>query len=265
MLLTIDGRRLHYDLVGPESGPVVCFTHSLSSDGGMWAEQVPPLLAAGFRVLRPDQRGHGGSDPVAGPYTLAQLAGDTATVIAALGIVRVHLVGLSIGGMIAQAFALGHGAMLDSLLLCDTLPASPLGAEAVWQERIAAVRQADSLAPLADGTVERWLTPAFKARNPGRWRQIRETAAATTPAGYLVCAAAIMNFDFAAQLPSLRTPTLVVCGGDDAGTPPAENRRIAGLVPGGRYEEIADARHLPNIEHPETFNRIMMGWLAAHR
>src|SRR5208282_3492794 len=63
MLLIHDGRRLYYDLMGPEKGPVVCFTHSLSSDGGMWAEQVPLLLGAGYRVLRLDMRGHGGSDP----------------------------------------------------------------------------------------------------------------------------------------------------------------------------------------------------------
>jgi pimeloyl-ACP methyl ester carboxylesterase len=57
----------------------------------------------------------------------------------------------------------------------------------------------------------------------------------------------------------------VVCGADDPGTPASENRRLAGLVPGGRYEEIADSRHFPNVEHPEAFNRIMMGWLETQR
>ena len=78
MLLPIAGRRLYYDLVGPEDGPVVCITHSLASDSGMWAEQMPPLLQAGFRVLRLDMRGHGGSDPVSGDYTMQQLAADVA-------------------------------------------------------------------------------------------------------------------------------------------------------------------------------------------
>jgi 3-oxoadipate enol-lactonase len=127
------------------------------------------------------------------------------------------------------------------------------------------VRRANSLEPLADGTVERWFTDAFKPRKPGRWQQIRDTVAATTPAGYLGCSAAIMNFDFTAQLPALRVPTLVVCGADDPGTPASENRRLAELVPGGRYEEIANARHFPNVEHPEAFNRIMMGWLEAQK
>ena len=265
MLLSLAGHRLYYDLVGPEDGPVVCITHSLASDSGMWAEQMPPLLQAGFRVLRVDMRGHGGSDPIAGDYTIKTLAGDVAAVLDALWLARVHYVGLSIGGMIGQAFAIEYGAKLISALWSDTLPASPKGAADQWAQRMNTVRQANSLEPLADPTMERWFTDAFKPSKPGRWKQIRDTVAATTPAGYLGCSAAIMNFDFTAQLPALRVPTLVVCGADDPGTPARENRRLAGLVPGGRYEEIADARHFPNVEHPEAFNRIMMGWLETQR
>jgi 3-oxoadipate enol-lactonase len=265
MLLPLDGRRIYYDLAGPQDAPVVCITHSLASDGGSWAEQLPPLLAAGFRVLRLDMRGHGGSDPVAGDYTMAALAGDVDAVLAALGIARVHYIGLSIGGMIGQAFALAYGAKLISALWCDTLPASPKAAAPVWAERMDKVRRANGLAPLADETIERWFTPAFQSANPGRWRQIRDTIAGTTPAGFLGCSAAIQNFDFAAELPGLHVPVLVVCGDQDPGTPPEENRRLAGLVPGGRYEAIADARHFPNVERPDAFNRVMLGWLEAQR
>jgi 3-oxoadipate enol-lactonase len=265
MLLPLAGRRLYYDLVGPEDGPAVCITHSLAADGGMWAEQMPPLLQAGFRVLRVDMRGHGGSDPVDGDYTMQALAGDVATVLEALSLPRVHYIGLSIGGMIGQAFALEHGAKLISALWSDTLPASPAGAASLWAERMSTVRRANSLETLADSTMERWFTDAFKPRKPARWQAIRDTVAATTPAGYLGCSAAIMNFDFTPRLPALRVPALVVCCTEDPGTPASENRRLAGLVPGGRYEEIADARHFPNVEHPDAFNRIMMGWLEAQR
>ena len=196
MLLPLAGRRLYYDLTGPEDGPVVCITHSLASDGGSWAEQLPPLLEAGFRVLRLDMRGHGGSDPVYGDYTMQALAADVAAVLDALTLPRVHYVGLSIGGMIGQAFAIEHGAKLISAMWCDTLPASPTGATAMWDERMNAVRRANSLEPLADTTMERWFTDAFRASRPGRWKQIRDTIAATTPAGYLGCSAAIMNFEF---------------------------------------------------------------------
>ena len=131
MLLSLTGRRLYYDLVGPESGPVVCITHSLASDSGMWAEQMTPLLQPGFRVLRIDMRGHGGSDGVTGDYTMKALAGDVAQVLDALSLPRVHYIGLSIGGMIGQAFAIEHGSKLISALWSDTLPASPASAAAL--------------------------------------------------------------------------------------------------------------------------------------
>src|ERR1700684_602111 len=143
MLLPLNGHRIYYDLMGPETGPVVCFTHSLSSDGGMWTEKMLPLLDAGFGVLRVDMRGHGGSDPVSGDYTMAQLADDTAAVIDATGVGPVHYIGLSIGGMIGQAFAINHGAKLKSMMLCDTMPATPSDAAAAWAPRAKAVREAN--------------------------------------------------------------------------------------------------------------------------
>jgi 3-oxoadipate enol-lactonase len=265
MLLPLAGRRLYYDLVGPEDAPVLVITHSLASDSGMWAEQLPALLQAGWRVLRLDMRGHGGSDPVAGDYTMSALAQDVAAALDALSLPRIHYLGLSIGGMIGQAFALEHGDRLISAMWCDTLPASPRSGAPLWEERMNTVRRAGSVAPLADATMERWFTDAFKPQKPRRWKEIRDTVAATTPAGYLGCSAAIMDFDFAARLSALRVPCLVVCGAEDPGTPPAENRRIADLVPGARYEEIANARHFPNVERPEAFNRILLGWLNARR
>jgi 3-oxoadipate enol-lactonase len=261
MLLPLNGRIISYDIIGPEPAPVVCMTHSLASDIGMWSEQVPPLLRAGFRVLRIDMRGHGGSDPVDGDYTMSDLARDVSDVLEALGIPRVHFIGLSIGGMLGQAFALEHHAKLASAMWCDTLPATPEGADAVWQQRMDVVRRANSLTPLADVTIDRWLTEEVRKGRPGRWKQIRDTIIGTTPAGYLGCVAAIRDFDFTPRLHMLRVPVLVVCGADDAGTPASENRRIAGLVLDARYEEIANARHFPNVEHPDTFNRIMVEWL----
>jgi len=113
--------------------------------------------------------------------------------------------------------------------------------------------------------MERWFTDAFRPRRPGRWSEIRSTIVNTTPAGYLGCAAALLDFDFLPKLPGVTVPTLVVCGDDDQGTPPAGNKKIAELIPGARYEDIADARHFPNVEHPDVFNRIMMGWLSSKR
>jgi len=265
MLIKAGNRRIYYDLVGAESAPVVCFAHSLSSDGGMWAEQLPPLLADGWRVLRLDMRGHGGSDPVEGDYTMAALADDVALSLDFLGIDKVHLIGLSIGGMIGQAFAIGHGSRLHSCMLCDTAPATPPGGKDVWRGRVEAVKAAGSLEALGDQTMERWFTGAFKMKQPARWKEIRSTIVNTTTAGYIGCAAAIADYDFVPKLPDVAVPTLVVCGDEDPGTPPEGNKRIAELIPGARYEGIANARHFPNVERADVFNRIMMTWLSSRR
>ena len=98
MLLPLKGRTACYDLVGPEQGEVVVFAHSLAADGGMWTEQMPPLLAAGYRVLRIDMRGHGGSTPTPAPYTIDLLADDIVVVLDALGIkADVYAIGCGIG------------------------------------------------------------------------------------------------------------------------------------------------------------------------
>lgn len=265
MLLPLAGRRLYYDLAGPESGPVVCFAHALASDSGMWAEQLPPLFAAGFRALRLEMRGHGGSDPVPGDATMDELADDAAAVVEALGLARVHFVGLSIGGMFGQAFALRHGTKLASLVLCDTIAASLPNAKEVWGPRVETVARANSLAPIAEDTMTRWLSDTYRQRNPGRWRQLHDTVAATTPQGYIGCVAAIMKFDWRAQLPTLKVPTLCLCGAHDPSGGPLGARRIASLIPGARYDEIAATHHLPNVERPDIFNRLLMDWLDAHR
>jgi 3-oxoadipate enol-lactonase len=265
MLIALESHRAAFDLLGAEDAPVVCLTHSLAADSGMWAEQIPPLLAAGYRVLRIDMRGHGGSTPASGDATMDELADDVAQVVAALGIDDAfHYIGLSIGGMFGQAFAIHHGAHLKSLMLCDTLPASPENAKAMWGPRIETVRKAASLEPVAAATIERWLTAPFKQKHPGRWRQIYDTILGTTPEGFAGCAAAIQDFSYTDQLPTIAAPTMVVCGADDPGTPRAVNERIAGQIPGARFAAIPNAMHLPNIEDPDAFNRIMLGWLAAN-
>ncbi len=263
MLISAGNRRIHFDLLGPEDAPVVCLAHSLSSDSGIWAEQVPPLLAAGWRVLRIDMRGHGGSDPVDGPYTMEELAADVVLALDFLGIEQMHFVGLSIGGMIGQQLALDHANRLHSLMLTGTSPKAVPGPPEMWPQRFAAIRAAGSVEPIADATMTRWFTEAFRPRRENRWQQVWNMVANTTPEGYIGGAEAIIGFDVLDRLPVVRMPVLVVCGDEDTGTPPEGNRRIAEMIPGARYQEIANARHIPMAEHPEVFSRIMLDWLEG--
>jgi len=186
MLLSLNGHKIYFDLAGPPNAPVVCFTHSLNSDGGMWVEQMVPLLGAGYRVLRLDMRGHGGSAPIDGDYTMDALAADVKGALDLLGIKKIHYIGLSIGGMIGQGFALANPGYLASLTLCDTQPSTPPGSAGTWEERKAVVRS-KGLAALADGTMDRWFTSEFRqvtrsagprsaTRSAGRRRKARPAA-----------------------------------------------------------------------------------------
>ena len=262
MFLRLGKRKLHYGVVG-DGSRTVCFVHALAADSGMWSEQVPALLARGLRVLRVDLRGHGGSDPAPGDYTLMELASDIAAVIETLGDGPVGYVGLSVGGMIGEALAIGFGSSVSSLMLCEAPPAALRNAREIWAPRTAAARAANSLEPIADATMERWLTPEFRARNPNRWQQIRDTVAATTVDGYCGTVAALSNFDFTDELPKLRVPALVLYGEDDKASSHEENERLAALIPGGRFVAFPGARHLPNVEEPARFNEILLNWLDS--
>jgi len=110
-----------------------------------------------------------------------------------------HFVGLSIGGMIGQGFALEHPGKLHSLVVCDALPASPPNAKELWAPRINAVTEAKSLAPVAGGTIERWLSAEFKQKSPRRWQQIHDTIVGTKPEGFVGCASAITDLTMAAS------------------------------------------------------------------
>jgi 3-oxoadipate enol-lactonase len=262
MLIDAGARRIYYDLVGPEDGRTIVFAHALAADCGMWTEQLPALIALGHRVLRIDMRGHGGSDVVKGDYTLQELAGDIIAVLDRLCIDAADYVGLSVGGMIGEALAVQFPQRVSSLMLCETPPASLRNAAEVWGPRVAAVRSSRSVEPIADATMERWLTPEFRARHPGRWQQIRDTVAATSPDGYCGCVAALSRFDFTRELPNVRVPALVLYGEEDRATSHEENQRLASLIPGGRFIAFPGARHLPNVETPDRFNRILMEWLG---
>lgn len=262
MLLSLPGQTISYDILGPETGEVVAFTHSLAADLGLWAEQVPALLAAGYRVLRYDLRGHGGSRAEALPYTMDGLADDLIALADALGIARFHFVGLSIGGAIGQSLGIRHPGRLRSLMLCDCQSESFPDAATHWGARIAKLTAAGTMEVIADETMGRWLTPAYKAAHPGRWQQVRDTVAGCTVHGYVGCAQALSDFHYTDQLGGVRVPALVACGSEDPRATPEESRRIAALFADGRYQEFTGARHVPNVEQAEDFNRVLIAWLA---
>ena len=254
---------LHYDLIGSAASPVVCMTHSLTSDGGMWAEQVGALLAGGYQVLRLDMRGHGGSTPFEGAYTIEELAADVIAILDFLGFDKVHLIGLSMGGMIGQVIAADHPRLLRSLMACAT-SSQWVGDATFMRDRMDLVQSTGSLAEIVDQNMERRYSDNFRLRCPERWVALRQTFLGTSIAGYIGCMEAILKHNVSGRLNGITTPTLVVAGADDLATPPEANQDIARNIPGAEYAEIAGGRHFLNVEFETEFNHIMMAWLGRH-
>lgn len=265
MLALIGDHRIHYDLMGPDEGEVVCLVHGLLMDTGVWVDQVAALHARGFRVLRVDLRGHGGSDVGEGRFGPEQLAGDLLALLDHLQIDAVHYVGLSLGGVVGQALALSNAARLRSLVLCSTPTATFEDAHQAWRSRALGALKTESTASAAAGSLGRWFPSDFAARRPAAYQRIRDTAASTRPEGYAGCLEALQGYDYDGRLQEIRLPTLVICGAADTSTDARHHKSISDRIAGSEYHALPGTGHLPNVERPELFNRILTDWLSAPR
>lgn len=246
-------------LSGPEGAPITVLSHSLASSGIMWEQQMPALVG-GYRVLRYDTRGHGGSDAPAGPYTLDQLGDDAVALLDALDIERVHWIGLSMGGMIGQNVALRHPRRLLSLVLCDTTSRIPDEARSMWDERIAEAER-NGMQGLCDATMERWFTPTFLDQGGAQLACIRDQFLATPTSGYVGCCQAIRDLNYTDRLSTLTLPTHLIVGAEDPSAPPPASRTIQNVISGASLSVIDNASHLSNVEQPTAFNEALFGFL----
>lgn len=247
---------LHVADEGDPTGPALVFANSLGTDLRVW-DAVLPLLPAGLRLIRTDKRGHGLSDDAPGPWRIEDLADDLAAVLDRLGVRQAVVVGLSVGGLIAQSLAARRPDLVRALVLSGTAP--KIGTAEMWNARIDAVR-AGGIAPLADAILERWFTARFRAEAADYplWRSM---LVRTPAAGYAETCAAIRDADLTASTAALRLPVLAMVGEADGSTPPDLVRAMAAAIPGARFEVIADAGHIPGVEQPAVVARLIGDFL----
>ncbi|HBO6134348.1 alpha/beta fold hydrolase [Pseudomonas aeruginosa] len=160
-LATSDGASLAYRLDGAAEKPLLALSNSIGTTLHMWDAQLPALTRH-FRVLRYDARGHGASSVPPGPYTLARLGEDVLELLDALEVRRAHFLGLSLGGIVGQWLALHAPQRIERLVLANT--SAWLGPAAQWDERIAAVLQAEDMSETAAGFLGNWFPPALLER-----------------------------------------------------------------------------------------------------
>lgn len=245
MFTNINNITLHYTLKGNKRGDTLIFINSLGSDWRIWDKVAQPFLAT-HRVLRYDKRGHGLSEAPPAPYTMRDHAADLLGLMDALDISQATLIGISVGGMIAQELALWQPQRVAALVLCDT--GARIGTLQSWNDRIAAVNQ-NGVESIADMVLARWFTDALPAPARAGWRNM---LARTPKAGYAGTCAALRDCDQTEHLARLICPTLVLCGDSDTSTLPELNRTLAGLIPNAEFALIAGAAHLPCIEQPAS-------------
>lgn len=255
--IAVAGNMVRYRLEGPEDAQVVAFSNSLGATLEMW-DGVLPALGGRFRTLRYDTRGHGGSQTRDTPTEIADLAGDLVGLLDALGIGRVHLVGLSLGGMTVQALARADPGRPLSVTLMATaahMP-SPQG----WAERAETVRT-QGPAALVEATLGRWFTPGFAERAPEVVQAVRARFVACDPVGYAVCCGAIGRMDLRPALAAITAPTLVIAGRDDPATPPAMAETICKGIDQAELVVLPRAAHLLAVERAEAVGSYLRAFL----
>lgn len=244
----IDGCVLHVRLDGPPDAPAILFANSLGTDLRIW-DGVVEALKGQWRCIRMDKRGHGLSALGDAPITIDRFASDALGVLDSLGVERAAMVGVSIGGMIAQAAFAARPQAFPALMMCDT--AARIGSPDMWQQRIDTVGDI-GLAAMADGILERWFAPAFHRSRPVDLLGYRQMLTRTPAAGYAAACAAIRDADLTAGAAKIKVPAVVVCGSDDGATTPDVVSAFAASLPNARYLELPDVGHLPCIEAPDA-------------
>ena len=253
----VNGVVIHHAVRGASNRPTIVFSNSLGTDFRIW-NAVADALADDYRLVFYDKRGHGLSEATPAPYALTDHVGDLTALLDHLGIKSATIVGLSVGGMIAQGLAALRPDLVERLVLSDT--AHKIGSDELWNARIDAVTNG-GIASISDQILERWFTPVY--RDPGNADFVGYTAMLerTTVDGYAGTCAALRDADLTESTRALKVPVLCIVGDQDRSTPPDLVRSTADLIEGARFEIVKDAGHLPCIEQPAATAALIRNFL----
>jgi len=255
--------RIAIDHVG--AGPLAVFLHGIGGNRTNWHDQLP-VFGNHFHAVAWDARGYGESDDYEGALAMNDFVGDLRRVLDHLDSERAHLIGLSMGGVIALDFAASYPDRVATLTLCDTLPGLTHLSESQRAEFIR-LRQEPLLAGKEPQDIAPAVAKSLLGKNPrsGSYEKLVASLSALHKQSYLKTIAASVNYAREFVLEAIEVPVHVVVGAEDTLTPPSVSRTMAQRIPGARLTIIEEAGHLSNIEQPEAFNRAVLGFLLEHR
>lgn len=263
-VMKVRGIEVAYDDTG-EGSTVVVLLHGFPLNRAMWDAQVEALRAS-CRVITPDLRGLGETGATQGPATMEEMASDVAALLDALGVGRVVLGGLSMGGYVALAFLRQLPERVCALILADTRAGADSEEARRNREEVASLALREGMGPIADAMIPKLLSADTLERSPEIVSRVREMVLSTNPEG-----AAAAQRGMAARrdqtdlLSRLGVPTLIIVGSEDKITPPDEAEAMQRTVRGSRLELIEGAAHLSNVERPNDFNRVLLEFLKNFR
>lgn len=255
-----DGLSVYWRSHGDSENPPLLMLNSIGTDLSLWGA-VSRRLSHGLFTIRMDARGHGRTQASDGDYTLEQLAGDAVALLDTIGLDRVAVAGVSLGGMIAMQMALDWPERVSALIpVCTSAEMD----KAAWAARVDAVRAGGTEA-IADLAMSRFLSPAFISEQPGFAQLVRDRLIAMEDRGYAGAAAAIRDMQIIERLPQISCPTLVIAGDRDQSTPfSGHGDRIFSAIPRARAVHI-DCAHLAPLEAPAELARHIHKFLAEAR
>lgn len=254
---TINGIQLYYEVHG--DGQPLLLIHGLGSSSRDWEWQIPQLSEK-YQVIAFDVRGHGRSGKPAGPYRMQQFADDAAYLLRVLGAIPAHIVGISMGGMIAYQLAVSHPEVVRSLVLVNCAPELPIRTLkdrlTMWQREM--IVRLLGMRKMGEVLSKRLF---IKPEQDELRRIFVERWAENDSRAYLASMRAVVGWSVVDQLSEIRVPTLVLSSDEDY-TFIGEKERYAAQMPQAEMVVIEDARHALPAEKPEEFNQAVLAFLA---
>lgn len=254
--------KLNHSVSGALKAPWLTFIPGIGNDATFWKVQTE-ALANSFRILTFDPWGHGQSPAPPQDCRFQDIVQGVIQLWDALGVTRSNVVGLGFGGSVGMAIGLDHPERVERLVAFCCRPRQPDDRRDFWRTRHEAART-QGLDSLSDATVDRWLSPEFRAAHPNVDTELRAMMKRTTLEGYQAYVGAFIDMDFEARLDALHVPTLLVAAQNDHGGGPVEAMRdMVARIPGAALEVIADSGHICNYEKPELVTDLLRGYLCS--
>ena len=254
----VNGVTIHYQVIGgPADKPVIVFANSLGTDFRIWDDVAEALKIYG-NILLFDNRGHGLSDVVEDTNSLDDFADDVIALMDHLSINKVVLMGLSVGGMIAQILASRIPQKIEKLVFCDTM--YKIGTEQIWNERIAAVKE-KGISAISAGVMQRWFSEMFRKEQPVKVSGYRTMLERTPVEGYIKTCEAIRDGDLTGIANGIKIPTLCIVGSEDKSTLPEEVKNLADLIEGSGFKIIEGSGHIPCVDNAAFLSKLIIDFI----